>query len=110
MEINNFVDMEFLAGFAGTIICIELIVYCTKELPIINKIPTRIYTFILALIHLLIVKIAMGTVVLSIGNVYLIIINSFLISVILCGGYDIVLGNIQMPFIINGKSKDENKK
>lgn len=119
MEINNFLNMDFLAGFAGTIVGVELMVYCTKELPFIKKIPTRIYTFLLAVIHLFIVKYAMGALDLTLGNVYLLTINSFLISTVLCGGYDIAIGNIQIPEIINGKKKnvsidiqpdDDNKK
>lgn len=106
MELNNFVNMDFLAGFAGTIVGVELIVYCTKELPFVKKIPTRAYTFILAVIHLLIVKCVMGTFTLTLGNVYLLIINSFLISTILCGGYDVALGNIQIPQMMNGQKKN----
>lgn len=106
MELNNFVSMDFLAGFAGTIVGVELIVYCTKELPIVKKIPTRIYTFLLAVIHLLIVKCVMGTFVFNLGNIYLLIINSLLISTMLCGGYDVAIGNIQMPQLTNGSKKD----
>lgn len=106
MEINNFVNMDFLAGFAGTIVGVELIVYCTKEISGIKKIPTRIYTFMLALIHLLIVKMVTGTLTFNVGNVYLLVINSLLISVILCGGYDVVIGNVQIPQITNSKKQD----
>lgn len=106
MEINNFLNMDFLAGFAGTIVGVELMVYSTKELPVIKKIPTRIYTFLLAVIHLFIVKCVTGTFDLTLGSVYLLIINSFLISTVLCGGYDIAIGNIQIPEIINGKKKN----
>lgn len=106
MEINNFVNMDFLTGFAGTIVGVELIVYCTKELPIIKKIPTRIYIFLLAVIHLLIVKYVTGNFTLTLGNVYLLIINSLLISTILCGGYDVAIGNIQIPQITSGQKKN----
>lgn len=106
MEINNFVNMDFLAGFAGTIVGVELIVYCTKELRFIKKIPTRVYTFLLAVIHLLIVKYVAGNFALTLGNIYLLIINSLLISTILCGGYDVAIGNIQIPQITNGKKKN----
>lgn len=106
MEINNFVNMDFLAGFTGTIVGVELLVYCTKGLPIIKKIPTRIYTFLLAVIHLLIVKYVTGSFDLTLGNVYLLIINSLLISTILCGGYDVAIGNIQIPQITNGQKKN----
>lgn len=106
MEINNFVNMDFLAGFAGTIVGVELIVYCTKEIPGIKKIPTKLYTFVLALIHLLIVKVVTGTLIFNLGNVYLLIINSLLVSVILCGGYDVVIGNVKLPKITNSKKEN----
>ena len=106
MDINNFVNMEFLAGFTGTIVGVELLVYCTKGLPIIKKIPTKVYTFLLAVIHLLIVKYVTGSFTLTLGNAYLLIINSLLISTILCGGYDVAIGNIQIPKITNGQKKN----
>ena len=48
MEITNFITENFLSSFIGTLAAVELIVFTTKNFPLINKIPTKLYTFILA--------------------------------------------------------------
>ena len=47
MEITDFLTTDFLASFTGTLIAVELIVFITKDFPLIKKIPTKIYTLIL---------------------------------------------------------------
>ena len=42
MEITNFVTESFLSSFAGTLVAVELIVFTTKNFPIIKKIPTNL--------------------------------------------------------------------
>ncbi|GEM_PF-3187319 len=110
MAITNFLTMKFLSGFTGTIVGVELLIACTKELPGIKRIPTRFYTFILALIHLVVVSFVAGSLAFTIGNFYLMVINALLISVILCGGYDVVIGNVKIPQIINSKKQDSTIK
>ena len=62
MEITDFLTTDFLASFTGTLIAVELIVFITKDFPLIKKIPTKIYTLILAIAHLSIEKVATGCV------------------------------------------------
>ena len=47
MEITGFVTQNFLSSFAGTLVAVEIIVFTTKNFPIIKRIPTKFYTFIL---------------------------------------------------------------
>ena len=57
MEITDFITKNFISSFAGALVAVELIVFITKNFPLIKKIPTKFYTFILAIIHLIIIKI-----------------------------------------------------
>lgn len=91
MEITNFVTENFLSSFAGTLLAVELIVFTTKGLPLIKKIPTKLYTFILAIIHLVIVQVSSGKVDITVEFIYILFINSLIVEVILCGGYDTLM-------------------
>ena len=46
MEITDFLTQNFLSSFTGTLVAVELIVFTTKDFPLIKKIPTKLYTFI----------------------------------------------------------------
>ena len=95
MEITNFVTENFLSSFAGTLLAVELIVFTTKNLPLIKKIPTKLYTFILAVIHLVIVQVTIEKVDITVEFVYMLFINSLIVEVILCGGYDTLIGKFK---------------
>ena len=75
MEITNFVTESFLSSFAGTLVAVELIVFTTKNFPIIKKIPTKLYTFILAVIHLIIVQVVIGKADITVEFVYILFIR-----------------------------------
>lgn len=95
MEITNFVTENFLSSFAGTLLAVELIVFTTKDLPLIRKIPTRLYTFILAVIHLVIVQVSSEKIDITVEFVYILLINSLIVDMILCGGYDTLIGKFK---------------
>lgn len=103
MEITNFLTLEFLLTFIGTILAVELIVAFTKDAVLIKRIPTKIYTLLIAMSHLFIVQVIGGQVVITTLNMYLMFINALVIAVMLCGGYDFVVGKIK----INGLDKEE---
>lgn len=103
MGISNFLSESFLSTFAGSVIAVELIVAVTKELPFIKKIPTKIYTAAFAFTHLMIMNLTNGTLKPQISCVYCIFINAIVIAVILCGGYDIAFGRLDVASIKNGK-------
>ena len=75
MEITNFVTENFLSSFAGTLLAVELVVFTTKSLPLIKKIPTKLYTFILAVIHLIIVQVSSGKADITVEFVYILFIK-----------------------------------
>lgn len=103
MEISNFLTETFLSTFAGSVIAVELIVAVTKELPLIKRIPTKIYTAVLAFTHLLIINVTNGSLKPQISCVYCLFINSIVIAVLLCGGYDIAFGKLDITSIKGGK-------
>ena len=76
MEITDFITKNFISSFAGALVAVELIVFITKNFPLIKKIPTKFYTFILAIIHLIIIKIFGGNIEINIQEIYILFINS----------------------------------
>ena len=91
MEITDFLTQNFLSSFTGTLVAVELVVFVTKDFPLIKKIPTKIYTLVLAIAHLIIVKTATGSIVMSVECYYRLFINSLVVVLILCGGYDTIM-------------------
>lgn len=94
MEVNNFITTEFLSSFTGTLFVVELIVFVTKNLPIIKKIRTRGYTFILSIIHITLIGFATKTAGQTLVYYYSVMINSLMVTVMLCGGYDIIVERV----------------
>lgn len=94
MEITNFLSAESIITFAMTVIIVELWVSFSKELKFIKKIPTKLYTFILSLIHLAIINSQVGLFVATPFGIYLLMCNALIIAVILCSGYDVVTNKI----------------
>lgn len=114
MELTDFLNEAFIKTFSGTLISIEIIVFVTKSLPLIKKIPTRVYTFVLSLAHLIIVKVSLDAAPWSVEGIYILILNALAITVILCGGYDSIMlkiqgidGKTQASTSINGTSIDK---
>lgn len=91
MEITGFVTQNFLSSFAGTLVAVEIIVFTTKDFPIIKKIPTKFYTFVLSIIHLIIVQVTNGKTDITVEYIYMLFINSLVVVLILCGGYDTIM-------------------
>lgn len=86
MEFNDFITLEYLCTYIGTVVVTMLIVQFTKELPGVKKIPTRYYTFLVALFNILVCSILNDT--FTISNLYLMFINSMLVCFTSTGGYD----------------------
>ena len=105
MEISNFITVDFLSSFTGTLFAVELIVFITKNLPIIKNIRTRIYTSIIAIAHILIMGIATGTAAFTVVYFYTSFIDALIITALLCGGYDVVIKKVQL--IVNHGDKDK---
>lgn len=96
MEITNFLTAETIITFTVSLVIIELWVAFTKSFKYIEKIKTRVYTFIVSNIHLFIINLGMGKLDFSIMNIYLLLCNALVIAFVLCGGFDIVTGKISI--------------
>lgn len=94
MEFTNFITKDMLITWMMTIVIVELIVGFTKELPFIKKIPTKGYTMLVALFHLLIINFEMRVFDPTVFGQYLLVCNAIVISVVLTGGYSIITGEI----------------
>ncbi|MEG2289905.1 MAG: hypothetical protein RR891_12705 [Clostridium sp.] len=94
MEFTNYLNVDTIVTFAIAILLIELWINFTKELPIIKRIPTKIYTWMIAVLHLCIINTSLILFPLSLIGVYTLLCNALIIAVILCGGYDVVTGKI----------------
>lgn len=58
---ENFLTWDVLTTYASFICVVYMVVEFTKDLPIIKKIPTRYWSFFIALILLIITNFAMKT-------------------------------------------------
>lgn len=96
MEFTNFLTVDTIVTFAMALIIIELWVAFTKELPIIKKIPTKFYTWVIAVLHLAVINTNIGIFAMNILGIYLLLCNALIFSFLLCGGYDIAVGNITL--------------
>ncbi|WP_346961232.1 hypothetical protein [Clostridium sp.] len=94
MNIENFITSDIIGTFTMTIIMIELWVQFTKGLPVIKNIPTRFYTLVIAIIHLIIINITLGLFSINVSGIYSLLCNALVISVMLSGGFDVITGNI----------------
>ena len=94
MEITNFLSTEAIITFTMTIIIVELWVSFTKEAKYIKSIPTKFYTLILAIIHLAIINGQSSLFAFNVFGIYLLLCNALIISVILCGGYNVITNRV----------------
>ncbi|HQA48057.1 MAG TPA: hypothetical protein PK985_05980 [Bacillota bacterium] len=86
---NEFITMEYLATYTGTVFVVNLLVQFTKELidKYIAKIHTRWIVFIYAELVMFGVAYFMGTITQQAA--FLIFLNGFLVALTAIGGYEV---------------------
>ena len=89
MDINDFINIEFIRTFTGCITATILIVQFLKDLPFIKEMPTRYFTFIIATLNIVIATIFPNTIV---EMIYLTLLNGIVTGKQIIS--TIVLGNI----------------
>lgn len=94
MVFEDFLTIDYIGTFMGTVVVTMLLVQFFKELPGIRKIPTKYFTFIVAFVNILLCSILTNTFHLS--NLYLIFINAMLVTFTSTGGYDFTVKNIKI--------------
>jgi len=104
MEFTDFLTIDYLCTYMGTVVVTMLIVQFLKELPGIKKIPTKYFTFIVAFLNILICSALTDNFALS--NLYLMLINAMLVTFTATGGYDFAIKNVTIK---NEKDKELKK-
>ena len=84
----EFFDWSILGTFTGAVIAVTVLTQLTKSIPGVAKIPTQLWSYILAVAVLLGVQ-AFGE-GMTISSASLAIINAALVSLAANGGYDAV--------------------
>lgn len=81
----NFFDWSYLGTFAGALVAVTLLTELTKNLPGIKRIPTQLYSWLLAFVVLILS--ILFTDALSIQNAALSVLNAAMVSLAANGGY-----------------------
>ena len=105
MEFTDFLTIDYLCTYMGTVVVTMLIVQFLKELPGIKKIPTKYFTFIVAFLNILICSFITGN--FAVSNLYLMLINAVLVCFTATGGYDFAVKSVTIK---NEKDKDTELK
>lgn len=84
----DFFTWEILTTMAGATFAVAILTEITKNAPGIRKLPTQLWSLILAFMVLVGAQAAMGTLTLAAGGLAL--INAALVSLAANGGYDLL--------------------
>ena len=101
MEFTDFLTIDYISTFMGTVAVTMLVVQFLKDLPGIKKIPTRYFTFVIAFLNILICSALTGN--FAVSNLYLMLINAILVTFTSTGGYDFAIKNVTIK-----TQKDKN--
>jgi hypothetical protein len=94
MEFTDFLTIDYISTFMGTVAVTMLVVQFLKDLPGIKKIPTKYFTFVVAFMNILICSALTDNFALS--NLYLMLINAMLVTFTATGGYDFAVKNVKI--------------
>lgn len=95
MILDSFITWDFLGQYMGVVIVTMILVQFVKELPWIKKIPTKYLTAIIAFITLLSAQIGAHKFSWD-GELYLIFLNSILVTMTATGGWDFANKKVQV--------------
>lgn len=103
MEFNDFLSVDYVASYLGSIVVIMLVTQFVKELPWIVKLPTRYLVFLIALGHLLVFVRPAYTV----EAIALTLINALLLTLTATGGYDFAIKKTTVTEVPNADYTSE---
>ena len=86
MILDSFITWDFLGQYMGVVIVTMILVQFVKELPLIKIMPTKYLTAIIAFTTLLSAQ--LGAHKFSWGELYLVFLNSILVTMTATGGWD----------------------
>lgn len=82
----EFIEWPILATYAGALAMVVVITQITKEIKLIKKIPTQLWSYIVAL--LILYSAYYFTDQLNLSNTVLIFFNGFIVSLAANGGFE----------------------
>lgn len=86
MNLTDFVSWDVLATYAGAVAMVNVLTQVTKNVVGINKIPTQLWSYALALVVLYCASFFTGTLTASVA--VLTLFNGFLVSMTANGVYE----------------------
>lgn len=75
---DSFLTWEVLLTFSGLVGAVYMVVEFTKEIPLVKKIPTKYWSWIIALILLIVTNLVLGS--FNYKDIALYILNAIVIS------------------------------
>lgn len=87
---NEFFSWATLGTYAGAVLATTLITQLIKGIGFIDRIPTRIVAYVIALIVLLVTNAVAGT--LDLATAGLSVVNAVIVALAANGGYDALTG------------------
>lgn len=102
---SNFLTMEYISTFMGLIFVTSMMVQFLKDLPYIKLVSTRYVTFFIALFNIIVCSVILGN--FTLAGLYLMVLNSMLVTFSATGGYDFVAKKVNMK--VDDKIVDNTK-
>ena len=84
----EFFEWSYLGTYAGAMLATAVLTQLTKELKGISRIPTQLWSYVLALVTLLLATVFSGNFTLS--NAVLTLFNAAIVSLASNGGYEMM--------------------
>lgn len=84
---ESFYTWEALGTYAGATVAVMIIVQFTKELPGINRIPTRAWAYLVSVV-LLVLATVFTVQPITAAVILLCFVNAVIVAMAACGGYD----------------------
>lgn len=85
----EFFDWDTLMSFSGAALAVSVLTQLSKDIPLVRRVPTQLWSYLLSLIVLLAARYFTGG--LSLASGALSLINAALISLASNGGYEAIL-------------------
>ena len=90
---QEFFDWAMLGTYAGAVLCTGLVTQLTKGLGFIDRIPTRLWSYLAALAVLVAAAFATGQA--SWSNLALCAVNAVVVALAAQGGYAVAAGGVR---------------
>lgn len=87
---NEFFTWTMLATYAGATLATTLITQLVKGISFLENIPTRLVSYIVSLVVLVVATIFTGEV--TVSSITLCVVNAVVVALAANGGYDVVSG------------------